>query len=332
MSDNKATILVTGGAGYIGSHCCRILNERGYNVVVLDNMVKGHPEAVKGFKVYNGDIADASVTDRVFTENKIDCVMHFAAFSLVGESMKEPYMYYQNNVSGTLELLNAMVRNGVKRIVFSSTAATFGEPEKMPITETTAQNPINTYGDTKLAIEHMLKRFGDAYGLQSVILRYFNVAGAHDSGEIGEDHTPETHLIPIILQVANGKREKISIFGDDYPTSDGTCVRDYIHVCDLINAHILAYEYMAKTGESNNFNLGTGGGYSNKEILETARRVTGHPIPSEIAPRRPGDPPALVASSAKAESILGWKRQYGIEEIIATAWKWHSNHPDGYKV
>lgn len=324
------TILVTGGAGYIGSHCCAILTERGYNVVVLDNLAKGHREAVEGMKLYVGDIADSEITDRVFTENHIDGVMHFAAFSLVGESMKEPYIYYKNNVAGTLELLNAMVKHGVKRIVFSSTAATFGEPAEMPISETTPQNPINTYGDTKLAIERMLLRFGGAYGLQSVRLRYFNVAGAHESGKIGEDHSPETHLIPIILQVAAGKREKLTLYGDDYPTPDGTCVRDYIHVCDLIDAHILAFEYMDKTGESNDFNLGSGGGFSNKQILETARRVTGKPIPAEIGPRRAGDPPTLIASSAKAESVLGWKRRFDIDGMISTAWKWHSGHPDGY--
>ena len=268
--------------------------------------------------------------DGVFAENKIDGVMHFAAFSLVGESMVQPYEYYNNNVAESMHLFNSMVRNGVKNIVFSSTAATFGEPEQIPISETTPQNPINTYGETKLAMEKMLKWFGVAYGLNSVCLRYFNVAGAHPSGEIGEDHSPETHLIPIVLQVANGKREKLSVFGGDYPTKDGSCIRDYIHVTDLADAHILAMEYMIENNCSDAFNLGSGGGYSNFEILETAKRVTGRDIPSSVEPRRAGDPPVLIATSEKAERVLGWKRNYGIEDIIATAWKWHEGHPDGY--
>lgn len=323
-------ILVTGGAGYIGSHAVRALREKGHDVVVVDNLVKGHRAAVGDAKLYVGNIGDEAFMDSVFAENKIDGVMHFAAFSLVGESMVQPYEYYNNNVTESMHLFNSMVRNGVKNIVFSSTAATFGEPEQIPISETTPQNPINTYGETKLAMEKMLKWFGVAYGLNSVCLRYFNVAGAHPSGEIGEDHSPETHLIPIVLQVANGKREKLSVFGGDYPTKDGSCIRDYIHVTDLADAHILAMEYMIKNNCSDAFNLGSGGGYSNFEILETAKRVTGRDIPSSVEPRRAGDPPVLIAASEKAEKVLGWKRNYGIEDIIATAWKWHEGHPDGY--
>ena len=323
-------ILVTGGAGYIGSHAVRALREKGHDVVVVDNLVKGHRAAVGDAKLYVGNIGDESFMDGVFAENKIDGVMHFAAFSLVGESMVQPYEYYNNNVAESMHLFNSMVRNGVKNIVFSSTAATFGEPEQIPISETTPQNPINTYGETKLAMEKMLKWFGVAYGLNSVCLRYFNVAGAHPSGEIGEDHSPETHLIPIVLQVANGKREKLSVFGGDYPTKDGSCIRDYIHVTDLADAHILAMEYMIKNNCSDAFNLGSGGGYSNFEILETAKKVTGRDIPSSVEPRRAGDPPVLIATSEKAERVLGWKRNYGIEDIIATAWKWHEGHPDGY--
>ncbi len=323
-------ILVTGGAGYIGSHAVRALREKGHGVVVVDNLVKGHKAAVGDAKLYVGNIGDEAFMDGVFAENKIDGVMHFAAFSLVGESMTQPYEYYNNNVCESMHLFNSMVRNGVKNIVFSSTAATFGEPEEIPISETTPQNPINTYGETKLAMEKMLKWFGVAYGLNSVCLRYFNVAGAHPSGEIGEDHKPETHLIPIVLQVANGKREKLSVFGGDYPTKDGSCIRDYIHVTDLADAHILAMEYMLKNNCSDAFNLGSGGGYSNFEILETAKRVTGRAIPSSVEPRRAGDPPVLIATSEKAERVLGWKRNFGIEDIIATAWKWHEGHPEGY--
>lgn len=325
------TVLVSGGAGYIGSHCCAALREKGYNVVVADNMIKGHPEAVNGFKLYTGNVGDPDFMDRVFNENKIDCVMHFAAYSLVGESMVKPYEYYQNNVGCTLSLLNSMKKHGVKKIVFSSTAATFGQPETSPITEETPQNPINTYGETKLAIEKMLKWFGQAYGINSVCLRYFNVAGAHESGNIGEAHNPETHLIPIILEVAAGVRDRLKIFGDDYPTPDGTCIRDYIHVMDLADAHIKAYEYMKETGKSDAFNLGSGGGYSNMQILEAARRITGKEIPADITARRAGDPPVLIASSKKAEELLGWQRKYGIDDIIATAWKWHSTHPFGYQ-
>ncbi|MHC1694502.1 MAG: UDP-glucose 4-epimerase GalE [Eubacteriales bacterium] len=327
-------VLVTGGAGYIGSHCVKYLLDANYEVVVVDSLAKGHKEALDlntvGF--YEGDIADIALLDRVFTENKIDCVMHFAAFSLVGESMVKPAEYYRNNVGATMSLLDGMVRHGVKKIVFSSTAATYGMPKSIPITEQDEQSPINTYGETKLAIEKMMKWYGVAYGLSYVSLRYFNVAGAHASGNIGEDHSPETHLIPIILSVANGQRDTLQIYGNDYNTPDGTCVRDYIHIEDLIAAHIKAYEYMEQSGESTAFNLGCGGGFSNLQVLDAARRVTGHPIPSQFAPRREGDPDVLIASSDKAERVLGWKRVHNdIEDIIASAWKWHKNNPQGYK-
>ena len=326
-------ILVTGGAGYIGSHAVKILHDRNYEVVAIDNLVKGHEQALKisNAKFYNGDISDKNLLDKIFKENKIDGIMHFAAYSLVGESQEQPYKYYKNNVSGTLELLNSMIDNGVKYIVFSSTAATYGNPENTPILEDDVQRPINTYGETKLAVEKMLECFERASGVKYITLRYFNVAGAYKTGEIGEDHEPETHIIPIILQVANGKRDKINIFGDDYNTSDGTNIRDYIHVEDLIDAHIKAFEYLKRENKSNSFNLGSGGGYSNLELVNAARKITGHAIPCEITERRPGDPDILIASSEKAEKILGWKREYkSIESIIESAWKWHKNNKNGY--
>lgn len=325
-------ILVTGGAGYIGSHAVRALIEAGREVVVLDDLSTGFREAVHpDAKFYNIDIHDGEALDKLFQAEDIAGVIHFAAFSQVGESMKKPLKYYDNNLSGTLSLIKAMVRNNVKYIVFSSTAATYGEPERVPILESDRTQPTNCYGETKLAIEKMMKWTGGAHDLHYVALRYFNACGAHPSGEIGEAHDPETHLIPLILQVPLGKREAISVFGDDYPTKDGTCIRDYIHVCDLSDAHILALDYLMKGGESDVFNLGNGEGFTVKEVIETARRVTGHPIPAEICPRRAGDPAQLVASSEKARSILGWKPRYNdLETIIQTAWDWHRNHPNGY--
>jgi len=326
-------ILVTGGAGYIGSHAVKILDDLGDETVVIDNLAKGHAQALKstGARFYRGDVGDANLLNRVFGENKIDGVMHFAACSLVGESQTTPYMYYKNNVVATLELLNAMIVHGVKHMVFSSTASTYGIPKNIPVVEDEEQKPINTYGDTKLAIEKMLACFDRAYGLKYVSLRYFNVAGAYKTGEIGEDHEIETHLIPIILQVANKKSEKIYIYGDDYDTPDGTNIRDYIHVEDLIAAHIKALEYLKKRNKSDYFNLGSGGGYSNLEIVNTVRKVTGCEIPAEITVRRPGDPDILIASSEKAEIKLGWKRHYQtIEGIVESAWNWHKNHPNGY--
>lgn len=326
------TILVLGGAGYIGSHTVYALIEKGVDVVVIDNLETGHIEAVhEKARFYKGDIRDRAFVDSVLDKEKIDAVIHFAANSLVGESMVNPLKYYDNNVNGTKVLLQSMVAHGLDKIVFSSTAATYGEPEKVPILETDRTEPTNTYGETKLAMEKMFKWTDRAYGLKYVSLRYFNACGAHVSGKIGEAHSPETHLIPLILQVPLGQREYISIFGDDYDTSDGTCIRDYIHVTDLAQAHILAVDYLMKGNESNIFNLGNGVGFTVKEVIDTARKVTGHEIPARIAERRAGDPARLIASSDKARQVLLWKPEHAnLEEIISTAWNWHKNHPNGY--
>ena len=327
------TVLVLGGAGYIGSHTVYELIEQGQETVVIDNLQTGHLDAIHpDAKFYQGDIRDKEFLDNVFKKEKIDAVIHFAANSLVAESMTDPLKYYDNNLYGTMILLKSMVENNIDKIIFSSTAATYGEPENIPIKETDKTEPINTYGETKLSMEKMFKWVSEAHNIKFVSLRYFNAAGAHKSGKIGEDHNPETHLIPLILQVPNNKRENIKIFGDDYETKDGTCIRDYIHVTDLAQAHILAIEYLKKTGKSDIFNLGNGVGFSVKEIIETARKVTGHPIPSVICPRRFGDPAQLIASNKKAEQILGWKPVYvNPEDIIASAWKWHKNNPEGFK-
>lgn len=326
------TILVLGGAGYIGSHTVYALIEKGVDVVVIDNLETGHIEAVhEKARFYKGDIRDRAFVDSVLDKEKIDAVIHFAANSLVGESMVNPLKYYDNNVNGTKVLLQSMVAQGLDKIVFSSTAATYGEPEKVPILETDRTEPTNTYGETKLAMEKMFKWTDRAHGLKYVSLRYFNACGAHVSGKIGEAHSPETHLIPLILQVPLGQREYISIFGDDYDTSDGTCIRDYIHVTDLAQAHILAVDYLMKGNESNIFNLGNGVGFTVKEVIDTARKVTGHEIPARIAERRAGDPARLIASSDKARQVLLWKPEHAdLEEIISTAWNWHKNHPNGY--
>lgn len=326
------TILVLGGAGYIGSHTVYALIEKGVDVVVIDNLETGHIEAVhEKARFYKGDIRDRAFVDSVLDKEKIDAVIHFAANSLVGESMVNPLKYYDNNVNGTKVLLQSMVAHGLDKIVFSSTAATYGEPEKVPILETDRTEPTNTYGETKLAMEKMFKWTDRAHGLKYVSLRYFNACGAHISGKIGEAHSPETHLIPLIIQVPLGQREYISIFGDDYDTSDGTCIRDYIHVTDLAQAHILAVDYLMKGNESNIFNLGNGVGFTVKEVIDTARKVTGHEIPARIAERRAGDPARLIASSDKARQVLLWKPEHAdLEEIISTAWNWHKNHPNGY--
>ncbi len=327
-------ILVLGGAGYIGSHMVDRLVEAGQEkVVVVDNLVTGHRAAVHADAVfYEGDLADQDFMRKVFKENPdIDAVIHFAAYSLVAESMEKPLKYFDNNTSGMVKLLEVMNECGVKYIVFSSTAATYGIPEEIPILETTPQNPINPYGESKLMMETIMKWSDQAYGIKYVPLRYFNVAGAKPDGSIGEDHGPETHLLPIILQVAQGVREKIMIFGDDYNTPDGTNVRDYVHPFDLADAHLLAVEYLRKGNESTAFNLGSSTGFSNLQILEAARKVTGKEIPAEKADRRPGDPDTLIASSEKARTVLGWKPQFdNIEKIIASAWAWHSSHPKGY--
>ena len=325
-------ILVLGGAGYIGSHTALELVKAGNEVVIADNLVTGYRKAIpEGAKFYEGDLRDSDFLDNLFHQEKIDAVIHFAAYSLVGESVTNPLKYYDNNLYGTKVLLEAMVKNNVGKIVFSSTAATYGEPENIPILESDRTCPTNPYGETKLAMEKMFKWTAEAHGLRYVSLRYFNACGADESGTIGEAHNPESHLIPLILQVPNGKRETISIYGTDYDTPDGTCIRDYIHVTDLAQAHILAVQYLNNGGESDIFNLGNGVGYSVREIIETARKVTGHPIPATESSRRAGDPARLVASSEKAKKILGWKPVHdSLEEIIASAWNWHKNHPNGY--
>ncbi|MDD9270616.1 UDP-glucose 4-epimerase GalE [Paenibacillus sp. GCM10023248] len=324
-------ILVTGGAGYIGSHAVAELLDKGEEVVIVDNLQQGHKEAVLGGKLYVGDLRDGEFLDRVFTENSINAIIHFAANSLVGESMTNPGKYYHNNVYGTLCLLEKMNQYGVKNIVFSSTAATYGEPENIPILESDRTLPTNTYGETKLAMEKMMKWFDTAHDIKYVSLRYFNAAGAHAGGKIGEDHSPETHLIPIILQVALGQRAHISIYGDDYATEDGTCVRDYIHVSDLASAHVLAVEKLRGGAPSSIYNLGNGTGFSVKQVIDIARKVTGHPIPAVVEPRRAGDPATLIASSERARAELGWKpTRDSLEEIIASAWQWHQNNPNGY--
>lgn len=327
-------ILILGGAGYIGSHTAYQLIDAGEKVVIADNLQTGfleavHPEA----KFYEGDIRDRQLLDSIFEKETIDGVIHFAASSQVGESMKDPLKYYNNNLCGTEVLLESMVAHGIDKIVFSSTAATYGEPERIPILETDRTLPTNCYGETKLSMEKMFQWTAKAHDLRYVSLRYFNACGAHPEGMIGEAHNPETHLIPLILQVPNGQREYISIFGNDYDTEDGTCVRDYIHVNDLAQAHILAMKYLLEGGKSNIFNLGNGVGFSVKEVVETARKVTGHPIPAKEEERRAGDPSTLIASSKKAKEILGWNPQFDdLETIISTAWKWHQSHPNGYKM
>jgi UDP-glucose 4-epimerase len=324
-------ILVTGGAGYIGSHCVAALNELGRDVVVADNLSKGHKKAVIGGKFYLGDLRDTVFLDRIFRENDIEAVIHFAAFSLVGESCEKPWDYFNNNFGGSMSLLERMSVHGVKKIVFSSTAATYGEPQRIPIAETDVQMPTNPYGESKLAVEKMLKWCDPAYGIKFVALRYFNVAGAHESGDIGEAHNPESHLIPIILQAAQGKLNSIKVFGSDYPTPDGTCIRDYVHVTDLISAHLLALEYLKNGEESNAFNLGNGEGFSVKQVIDIAREVTGLPFKVIEDVRRAGDPAVLIASSQKAMDILKWSPKHAdLKDIVASAWNWHTKHPDGY--
>lgn len=324
-------ILITGGAGYIGSHTVKYFQKQNEEIIVVDNMQSGHEISVDVDYLFKIDIRDKKELDKVFKIHDIEAVIHFAANSLVGESMEKPYEYYHNNVFGMLCLLDVMKENNVNKIVFSSTAATYGEPENIPIKESDETSPTNTYGETKLAMEKMMKWFDQAYSMKYVSLRYFNAAGAYETGEIGEDHHPETHLIPLILQVPLEKRDKIYLFGDDYPTKDGTCVRDYIHVMDLASAHYKALEYLRNGNDSDIFNLGNGNGYSVKEVIETTRKVTGHSIPAEVKDRRAGDPAILIASSEKAKNVLGWKPEFdSIEKIIEDAWSWHKSNPDGY--
>jgi UDP-glucose 4-epimerase len=332
MESVKMSVLVLGGAGYIGSHAVYQLIDQNVDVIVIDNLLTGHEKAIHPkAKFYKGDIRDKEFLQNVFENEQIEGVIHFAASSLVGESMINPIKYFDNNVYGTQVLLEVMKDNGVKAIVFSSSAATYGEQKIMPITEEAVTVPTNAYGETKLTMEKLMKWCDTAYGIKYVSLRYFNVAGARETGEIGEDHNPETHLIPVILQVALGKREYISIFGDDYDTEDGTCIRDYIHVEDLIAAHILALRYLQNGGDSNIFNLGSSTGFSVKEIVESVRTITGHQIPAKVEGRRAGDPSILIASSEKAKQILSWNpNRTSIDVIIKDAWNWHQTKPNGY--
>ena len=325
-------VLICGGAGYIGSHNVKAFTQRGEEVIVVDSLETGHRASVpEGIKFYHADIRDSEALDKIFSENQIEAVVHFCAYSLVGESMEKPLKYFDNNVGGMISLLEAMQAHSVKRIIFSSTAATYGEPKKVPILETDPTIPTNPYGESKRIMEKMMNWVDRLHGIRYVSLRYFNVAGAWHDGSIGEDHKHETHLIPLILQVPLGKRDHITIYGDDYPTQDGTCIRDYIHVEDLARAHLLALEYLRNGGNSGIFNLGSGDGYSVMEMINAARKVTGHPIPAQLGERRPGDPAKLVADSSKAQRVLNWKPEIvRMEDIIATAWKWHSSHPNGY--
>lgn len=326
-------ILVCGGAGYIGSHAVHQLIARGEEIVIVDNLQTGHRGALHPRAAfYEGDIRDAALVDRIFTERSIEAVIHFAANSLVGESMEKPLLYFNNNVYGMQVLLEGMVRRGVDKIVFSSTAAVYGEPNRVPIREDDETNPTNTYGETKLTMEKMMKWVSRADGVRYVSLRYFNAAGALPDGSIGEDHKTETHLIPLILQVPTGRRSHITIYGDDYPTPDGTCLRDYIHVVDLADAHMRALDYLRRGGESDIFNLGSGSGFSVKEMIAAAEKATGKAIAVEIGARRAGDPAQLIASSEKARTVLGWQPQFtDVEEVIGTAWRWHAAHPHGYE-
>jgi UDP-glucose 4-epimerase len=324
-------ILVTGGAGYIGSVVVEDLQAKGENVVVLDNLVYGHKQAIgENTVLYEGDIGDGDLVRKILSEHEIEACMHFSAFTYVGESVEKPKIYYHNNVAQTLKLLDVLIENNVKKFVFSSTAAVFGEPQTIPIDETHPQNPTNPYGWSKLMVEKILQSYDAAYGLKFVALRYFNACGA--SGDCGEDHNPETHLIPLVLFAAQGRREFISIFGDDYATPDGTALRDYIHISDLSQAHLLALKHLENGGNSEFINLGNGLGFSVKEVIETAKKITGKPIDARVAPRRAGDPSRLVADSKKAREVLGWTPQFAdIESIIESAWKWHQAHPNGYE-
>lgn len=331
IKNKNPHILVVGGAGYIGSHMCKYLSKHGYTPVVLDSLVYGHVEAVKWGPFYKGSMEDRDLLKYLFKEHPMAAVMHFAAFCYVGESVTEPAKYYQNNVSNTAILLDEMVKHKIDNFIFSSTCATYGEPLEIPITEDHPQNPVNPYGRTKLIVEQMLADFQHAYGLRHICLRYFNAAGADPECEIGEDHRPETHLIPLVLQAALGKIEALNIFGNDYPTPDGTCIRDYIHVNDLAQAHLLALKQLFNGGSSGYFNLGNGEGHSVKEVINCAMEITGKTIPVQVAGKRPGDPAVLIGSSRRAIETLGWKPQFAdLETIISTAWKWHKAHPEGY--
>ena len=312
-------VLVVGGAGYIGSHTAHVLQRKGYDVIIYDNLSTGHRELAEGFELVVGDIGDSAKLAKVLS--RCDSVIHFAAHAYVGESVQNPKKYYHNNVIAALTLLDAAIESRVRKFIFSSTCAVYGNPLKVPITESNPRQPVNPYGATKLAFENALEAYGRAYGLRYVSFRYFNAAGADENGKIGEIHDPETHLIPLIFQAIQGKRAALEIFGDDYPTPDGTCIRDYIHVTDLAEAHVLGLEYLSK-GESAAINLGTGKGHSVTEVVAAVKKITGHKVPINIGPRRPGDPPELVADPSLAQKLLKWKAKYSLDEIIRTAWNW----------
>lgn len=327
-----AVVMAVGGAGYIGSHVVRALKEDNRDVVVVDNLSKGHIEAIKGIPFEKADIKDQEAIKNIIKKYNVDSVIHFAASIEAGESMKTPYEYYENNFVGTLNLLNALKETGVNKLVFSSTAAVYGEPSEIPITENCAKKPINVYGRTKYFMEQAMADFDMAYGLKYCALRYFNACGAHPSGDIGEAHSPETHLIALIMKRLLGQLKEFKLYGDDYDTPDGTCIRDYIHVCDLAQAHILALDYLYKGGKSTAFNIGNGNGYSNLDILKTIEKVTGKKVEYTVSERRPGDPAILVASSKKIMDELGFKPKYdSLEEIIKTAWNWYQKNPNGYE-
>ena len=326
-----ANVLVVGGAGYIGSHMCKFLASRGHTPIVLDNLSTGHRQAVRWGPFVHGSAQDSELVEATLRTHAVSAVMHFAAYCYVGESVREPARYYRNNVAATLALLEAMLRRKAPVFIFSSSCAVFGEPATMPIREDLPKAPVNPYGRTKLMVEQILSDFEAAYGLRSVSLRYFNAAGADPAGELGEDHAPETHLIPLVLQAASGRREKVQVYGTDYPTPDGTCIRDYIHIEDLAQAHLLALERLLEGSPGGAFNLGNGLGYSVKEVIEVCSRVSGREIAWEAAPRRPGDPPRLVGASELAKSELGWRPRYGdLHTIIETAWNWHRKNPQGF--
>jgi UDP-glucose-4-epimerase GalE len=333
MANKKSTeVLVVGGAGYIGSHMCKYLHEKGIAPIVLDNLSLGHAEAVRWGPLYKGDMHDVSLLEEIFTANSIAAVMHFAAFCYVGESVQNPLKYYRNNIASTLVLLEQMKKYGVDKLIFSSTCATYGEPEKLPLTEDHTQRPINPYGRSKFMMEQILDDLEIADGLRSVSLRYFNAAGADPEGVLGEDHQPETHLIPIILQTVLGQRKQLTVYGDSYPTPDGTCVRDYIHIQDLAQAHFLSLRHLLHEGESRKYNLGNGDGYSILDVIRVTEKITGKRLAYSFAQPRPGDPATLVGSAELIKKELGWKPKFKkLEDILETAWNWHVKNPKGYE-
>ncbi|MEW6056195.1 MAG: UDP-glucose 4-epimerase GalE [Bdellovibrionota bacterium] len=328
----QESILVVGGAGYIGSHTAKLLEKRGYRPVILDDLSTGHQPAARSLPFYQGSYHDTSLLKTILTDHKINTVMHFGAKAIVGESVANPLLYYSANAGGTLRLFEAMIDAGAGHFIFSSTCATFGEPKEVPIHENVTQSPVNPYGQSKLFVEKILKDIHKAHKINSVILRYFNAAGADPDGELGEDHKPETHLIPKAIQVALGREKKLTVNGKDYPTKDGTCIRDYVHINDLADAHIRAMEYLWKNPSCSDFNLGSEKGFSVLEVIEAVSKTAGKPVAHEFGPRRPGDPPVLIADSKKAKQVLGWAPKFSLEEIVATAYRWTKEHPDGYDI